>query len=118
MSDVPQSDVKPRPMPVPHWAFLIVFYAMAAIWGVRHVYYWEPSSLDFLVPVGLAILLSWWAISDSISRGRPIGWVWRAWFFFWPGFLFQDTCSGVAAGAALASCCFISSVGTPFPCWQ
>ncbi len=66
--------------PKTRWFFL-TFYALAIVWGVRHVQYWLPSLLDLLIPVALAICLGSWAISDARRRGRPIPFNARSWFF-------------------------------------
>lgn len=61
--------------------FLLAFYSLAIIWGLRTVYLSKPSSLDLLVPVALAICLGLWAIVDANHRRRPIPMSARWWFF-------------------------------------
>lgn len=61
--------------------FLVAFYALAAVWGVRSVRFWEPSGLDLLTPVALSITLAWWAIVDARKRRHPIPVLSRTWFF-------------------------------------
>ena len=53
---------------------------MAVVWGVRNVHYWQPSLVDLLIQPSMAITLAWWAIADSIARGRSIPLLSRNWF--------------------------------------
>jgi hypothetical protein len=65
----------------PHRWFLLAFYAIAIVWGIRHVYYWQQSLLDLLVPFALAIVMCSWSISDARARGRPLPTYAKPWFF-------------------------------------
>jgi hypothetical protein len=65
--------------------FLVAFYALAVVWGVRNVRFWEPSALDQLIPIALAICLGWWAIVDARRRRHPIPMLARPWFFLLAG---------------------------------
>lgn len=67
--------------------FLVAFYTLAVMWGIRQVYYWEPSPLDFLVSVALTIALGWWAIVDAKRRQRPIPLLARPWYVLAAGVL-------------------------------
>lgn len=66
---------------------MAAFYAMAVVWGIRSIHYWEPSSLDLLVPIALAVALGWWAVADARSRGRPLPLFARPWFVLLAGLL-------------------------------
>jgi hypothetical protein len=59
---------------------LAAFYLLAVIGGGRSAYYWQPSHLDVLLNVTLVVVLSTWAIHDSMVHGRPIPLLARAWF--------------------------------------
>jgi hypothetical protein len=52
--------------------FLIAYYLLAELWGLRSIWYWETSRLDFFVPMALAVALGWWTVVDAKRRGRPI----------------------------------------------
>lgn len=57
--------------PTPAW-FLTAFYLTAVVWGIRGLYYWHPSGLDFWLRVSLAVTLAWWAACDARRRGRAL----------------------------------------------
>ena len=63
------------------WMFLVCFYALAVIWGLRETFFWKPSLLDLIVPIMQAACLGWWAIVDAELRGHPIPLTARWWFF-------------------------------------
>jgi hypothetical protein len=65
--------------------FLIAFYTLSVVWGVRNIRFREPSDLDLLMPVAFAICLGWWAIVDARRRGGPIPVLARPWFFLLAG---------------------------------
>lgn len=72
--------------------FLIALYTLAFVWGVRNIYFWEPSRIDDVFPVGFAIVLGLWAIVDSCKRRHPIPLLSRQWFLlaaaiFVPGYV-------------------------------
>lgn len=75
------------PKTVPHWAFATAYLGMMLLWGVRQVYYWEPSILDLIIPFGACLTAAWWAALDSIARGHPIPLLARPVFFFLAGIL-------------------------------
>ena len=52
--------------------FLAAFYVLAVIGGGRSAYYWQPSYLDLFSDVTFVVVLSTWAIHDSMVHGRPI----------------------------------------------
>lgn len=60
--------------------FLLAFYTLAVIWGLRGIYFWKPSLLDLLVPIAQATCLGW-AVVDAQLHGRPIPLTARWWFF-------------------------------------
>jgi hypothetical protein len=62
------------------WSFLAAFYVLTTIWGFRTGGRFPPSGLDLLLPATTAFALAWWAISDSVARGRPITRLAQAWF--------------------------------------
>lgn len=66
---------------------LIVFYALAVVWGARNVRHAEPSALDLLVPVALTICLGWWAVVDARRRRHAVPMLTRPWFFLLAGVL-------------------------------
>jgi hypothetical protein len=47
----------------------------------------EPSGLDFLTPVMLAICLGWWAMVDARQRKRLIPRLSKPWFFLFAGLI-------------------------------
>ncbi len=65
--------------------FLFGFYGLSVIAAVRDIYYWRKSILDLVIPVAMAIVLGWWAISDANSRRQPIPKLSRPWFFLFAG---------------------------------
>jgi hypothetical protein len=64
---------------------LVLYYLLAEVWGVRNVWFWEPSRLDFLVPVTVAVALGWWAIVDAKQRGMMIPMFAQPWFILLAG---------------------------------
>jgi hypothetical protein len=60
---------------------LFAFYATGIIWGIRSVYYWQPSLLDLGIPLTMALVASSWAIVDSRAQGQAIPF-WSGWLFF------------------------------------
>jgi hypothetical protein len=70
-----------------HALCLTIYYVMGIIWGTRNVYYWEESILDLLVPLGMGLLLSSWAMFDSRVRGHPIPLLVSPLFFLLAGLL-------------------------------
>jgi len=65
--------------------FLTVYYALAVVWGARHIFYDQFSILDFLVPLSLTLCLGWWAIADARRRRTPIPLLAQAWFVLFAG---------------------------------
>jgi hypothetical protein len=51
------------------------------------MYFWQPSLLDLLVAVVLAVVLGWWAVSDSKRRRHPIPMLAGPWFVLLAGLL-------------------------------
>ena len=78
--------VVPSVLPRTHY-FVILFYATAAVWGVRSAYYWEPSHLDWIMTPIQALTLGWWAVTDARRRGRPMVWPARLAFVVLGGIL-------------------------------
>jgi hypothetical protein len=60
--------------------FLVAYYLLAELWGMRNIWFWESSALDYFVPIALAVALGWWAVVDAKRRGRPIPMVAQPWF--------------------------------------
>lgn len=80
-----------RPPPVPPgrprhtvW-FLAAFYADAVAVGVHSIRPSDPSPLDLVGPVALALCLGWWAVVDARRRRHPIPASSRVWFFVFAG---------------------------------
>jgi hypothetical protein len=61
--------------------FLVAWYALAVVWGIRMAWYWIPTRLDMLVSVASWVILSSWAIIDAKRRGRAIPLLSQQWFF-------------------------------------
>lgn len=61
--------------------FLIGFYSLAVLWGIRNIYHNQPSMLDLLIPIALSICLGWWAVTDARRRRQPIPLTAQVWFF-------------------------------------
>jgi len=74
------------PKPARHHALLTAYYATAIVWGIRCVYFDEPSRLDWLVPLLWSVILGWWAILDARHRGHPIPLLARPWFVLFAPF--------------------------------
>jgi hypothetical protein len=67
--------------PVRHTVlFLLTYYAIGIVWGVRNVWFWRPSFLDLLTPILLCVCLGWWAVVDARLRSRPIPITVKPWF--------------------------------------
>lgn len=64
----------------PLW-YLAILYVLATMWGVRQAYALEPSTLDELFPVAIALVLGSWAIVDAVCRGHSLPRLSWAWFF-------------------------------------
>ena len=60
--------------------FLVAFYLLAVVWGVRSIYRTQVSGLDLLVPATLLICLGSWAIMDARRRRHPIPVLTQQWF--------------------------------------
>jgi hypothetical protein len=60
--------------------FLVAYYLLAELWGVRSIWYWESSRLDILVPLVLSVALGWWAVVDAKRRGHVIPMFAQPWF--------------------------------------
>jgi hypothetical protein len=69
------------------WIFLAEFYVLAAVWGVRSIWFWLPNRLDLIVPIALSVALALWSIADARHRGRPIPLFVRSWFVIFGAFL-------------------------------
>jgi hypothetical protein len=67
--------------------FVIALYSLAFEWGLRNIYFWQPSMIDLIFPVAFAIVLGWWAIVDARRRRHPIPLLARQWFFLLAGLL-------------------------------
>lgn len=67
--------------------FLVAFYALGVVWGIRNVRLAEPSALDVWVPAALSICLGWWAIVDARRAGNSIPLLARPWFFLFAVFV-------------------------------
>lgn len=52
--------------------FLIAFYALAVVGGIRGAYVSRPSALDILLPLSDALCLSLWALADARRCGYCI----------------------------------------------
>jgi hypothetical protein len=68
------------PWPLRLRLFLAVYYGLAIVWGVRSIRPAEPSVLDLLVPLVLAVTLGCWAIADARRQMRSIPLLSRHWF--------------------------------------
>src|SRR3569623_343089 len=70
--------------------FLVAFYLLAVIGGIRQVRSGELPIVDILFPLAMGVCLGVWAVADSKHRGRPIPFNTR-WSFGGFG-CFQVTC--------------------------
>jgi hypothetical protein len=61
--------------------FLLAFYALAIVAGIRGAYASRSSDLDLLLPIAEAVCLGWWALADARRRGHDIPTTAR-WLFF------------------------------------
>lgn len=64
---------------------LVAIYSLAVISGVREVYRNQPSTLDFIVSVAMAICLGTWAVVDAGHRRYKIPMSSQAWFVLFAG---------------------------------
>jgi hypothetical protein len=67
--------------------FLIAFYSLAVVWGVRSLWSRQPSNVDGLMPLALSLSLGWWAIADARTRHKPIPLLAQQSFVLFAGFL-------------------------------
>ena len=67
--------------------FLLAYYLLYAMWGVRSAWPTVPSRLDIMVPLALYTVASWWVIVDDRARGRAIPLLSQHWFFLAAGLL-------------------------------
>ena len=67
--------------------FLVAYYLLALLWGVRNGWFWVPSRLDVLVPAALYAAGGWWAVVDSRARGHALSRAAQQWLFVAGGFL-------------------------------
>ena len=61
--------------------FLIAYYSLFAVWGIRSAWPTVPSRLDIMVPLALYAVASWWVIADARARGRAVPLLSQQWFF-------------------------------------
>jgi len=67
------------------WNFLVAYYLLAWICGIRNGWIGEWPLFDLVFSVAMAIVIGWWAIADARYRGRPIPLLSRVWFFLLTG---------------------------------
>ena len=67
--------------------FLLAYYLLLAMWGVRSAWPTVPSRLDIMVPLALYAVASCWVIVDDRARGRAIPLLSQQWFFLAAGLL-------------------------------
>lgn len=60
--------------------FLVAFYALAVMWGVRTGYQRQISLIDLFLPLLLYFSMCEWAVMDARRRGHPIPMLSRSWF--------------------------------------
>jgi hypothetical protein len=61
--------------------FLVAYYLLAELWGIRNIWYWESSRLDIILIVAMYAALGWWAVVDAKRRGHSIPMFAQPWFF-------------------------------------
>ncbi len=54
------------------WLKIAALYMLAALLGVRSIYYWAPSVNDVVIPVAFFAILVSWTLTDARRRGHPI----------------------------------------------
>jgi hypothetical protein len=69
MNDDQPGAVRASWNPLP-W-FLVSFYSLAILWGVRSAIYLEPSSTTLLLQLAIYLCLGLWAVADARQRQRP-----------------------------------------------
>ena len=67
--------------------FLIAYYLLFAMWGIRSAWPTVPSRLDIMVPIALYAVASWWVVVDARARGRGVPLLSQQWFFLAAGLL-------------------------------
>ena len=67
--------------------FLLAFYSLFAMWGIRSEWPTVPSRLDIMVPLSLYAVASWWVVVDARLRGRAVPLLSQQWFFLAAGLL-------------------------------
>ncbi|MDY0168228.1 MAG: hypothetical protein RBS80_16890 [Thermoguttaceae bacterium] len=65
--------------------FLVAFYAVGVIHGLRSMYYWQPSVLDWLIQWTMYLCLAVWGVVDARKMRRPIPESAQQWFLFFAG---------------------------------
>jgi hypothetical protein len=68
-----------------HRWLLVSFYGLAVLGGVIHTNPTERSPIAFWVQVLMCAVLSTWAISDAIARGKPFPKLAWPWIFIFAG---------------------------------
>jgi hypothetical protein len=61
--------------------FLVVFYGIAVIIGVRNIWQSKPLPVDLLIPLAFSFCLAVWALEDARHRKYRIPDLSKAWFF-------------------------------------
>lgn len=87
----PEADVIPAQSPAKNprytkW-FLVIFFMIGFVLGLRNIWHWEPSKLDIILPVAFAINGLWWVIADARHRGHPIPLLAKPFFLLLSGFM-------------------------------
>ena len=67
--------------------FLLAYYSLFAMWGIRSAWPTVPSRLDIMVPLSLYAVASWWVVVDARLRGRAVPLLSQQWFFLAAGLL-------------------------------
>ncbi|MEZ6042955.1 MAG: hypothetical protein R3C20_20830 [Planctomycetaceae bacterium] len=61
--------------------FLLAYYLLSALGGVRSAWPTVPLLLDMMLPLALYDVASWWMIADARARGRSVPLLSQQWLF-------------------------------------
>lgn len=87
MVETPAMDARADPGFRHTRCFLLAFYSLFAMWGIRSAWPTVPSRLDIMVPLSLYAVASWWVVVDARLRGCAVPLLLQQWFFLAAGLL-------------------------------
>ena len=79
--DVPDIALPRRRMELHTRLFLLFFYALAVLWGLRQIRLGENSPFDVLMQIAMPLCLATWAMEDIRRRRYRVPFLAKPWFF-------------------------------------